>query len=151
MTEPATRMDILLVEDNAGDARLTREAFKNEKLRNTLHHVEDGVEALAFLRREGPYRTAPCPDLIFLDLNLPRMDGREVLAVIKQDDQLKRIPVIILTTSNDDQDVQNAYNLHANCFITKPVHFERFLAIVRSIEEFWLTTVRLPVPVPRTT
>ena len=136
------------MEDNPGDARLTREAFRNEKLRNTLHHVQDGVEALAFLRREGPYAAAPRPALILLDLNLPRMDGREVLSAIKQDEQLKRIPVIILTTSNDDQDVCNTYNLHANCFITKPVCFERFLAIVRTIEEFWLTTVRLPTPNP---
>jgi CheY-like chemotaxis protein len=144
MTDRATPIDILLVEDNAGDARLTLEAFKDKKLRKALHHVENGVEALAFLRREGPYAAAPRPDLVLLDLNMPRMDGREVLAVIKQDEELKRIPVIILTTSNDDQDVLKAYNLHANCFITKPVRLERFLQVVQSIEEFWLAVVRLP-------
>jgi CheY-like chemotaxis protein len=137
-------VEILLVEDNLGDVRLTREAFKESKLLNALHHVEDGVEAMAFLRREGAYAAAPRPDLILLDLNLPRMDGREVLAAIKQDEELKRIPVIILTTSVDEQDVLRAYHLHANCFITKPIALERFLEVARSIEEFWLTIVRLP-------
>jgi CheY-like chemotaxis protein len=137
-------VEILLVEDNIGDVRLTREAFKESKLLNALHHVEDGVEAMAFLRREGAYAAAPRPDLILLDLNLPRMDGREVLAAIKQDEDLRHIPVIILTTSNDEQDVLRAYHLHANCFITKPIALERFLEVARSIEEFWLTIVRLP-------
>ncbi len=144
MTQRAIPIDILLVEDNPGDARLTREAFGDGKLLNTLHHVEDGVEALAFLRRENPYETAPRPDLILLDLNLPRMDGREVLVAIKSDEALKRIPVIILTTSDDDPDVLKAYDRHANCYITKPVRLESFLEVVRSIEEFWLSVVRLP-------
>jgi CheY-like chemotaxis protein len=144
MTAVETPVEILLVEDNEGDARLTREALKGGRLRNTLHHVEDGVEAMAFLRREGPFANGPRPDLILLDLNLPRMDGREVLAAIKRDDDLKHIPVIILTTSNDDKDVLRAYDLHANCFITKPVDLDRFLEVVRSIETFWLTIVRLP-------
>ncbi len=144
MTQHAIPIDILLVEDNPGDARLTREAFRDSKLLNTLHHVEDGVEALAFLRREGPFKAMPRPDLVLLDLNLPRMDGREVLAAIKSDEALKRIPVIILTTSDDDRDVLRAYDRHANCYITKPVRLERFLEVVRSIEEFWLSVVRLP-------
>ncbi len=136
--------EILLVEDNPGDARLTREAFKDCKLLNALHHVEDGVEAMAFLRREGPYATRPRPDLILLDLNLPGKDGRAVLAEIKRDEQLKHIPVIILTTLDDEQDVLKAYQLQANCFITKPIALARFIEVVRSIEEFWLTIVRLP-------
>ena len=144
MNPMAPPVEILLVEDNLGDIRLTREAFKDCKLLNNLHHVEDGVEAMAFLRREGAYTAAPRPDLILLDLNLPRMDGRNVLTAIKQDEALKRIPVIILTTSDDEQDVLKAYHLHANCFITKPIALERFLEVVRSIEEFWLTIVRLP-------
>ena len=144
MTQPGTPVEILLVEDNPGDAVLTREAFRDCKLLNALHHVDDGAQALAFLRREGPYGAAPRPDLILLDLNLPRMDGREVLAEIKGDEQLKRIPVIVLTTSSDEGDVRKAYHLHANCFITKPIALERFLEVVRSIEEFWLTIVRLP-------
>ena len=150
MSTPGASIDILLVEDSPGDARLTREAFKGCKLLNTLHHVEDGVEALAFLHREGAYGEVPRPGLILLDLNLPRMDGRELLAAIKQDEALKRIPVVVLTTSDDEQDVLRSYNLHANCFITKPIHLERFLEVVESIEEFWLTIVRLPRqdPVP---
>ena len=144
MNQHSTLAEILLVEDNPGDTLLTREAFKNCKLLNTLHHVEDGAEAMAFLRREGPYANEPRPDLILLDLNLPRMDGREVLAEIKRDQQLKHIPVIILTTSNDEQDVLKAYDLHANCFITKPIALPRFLEVIRSIESFWLSIVRLP-------
>ncbi|HWT83277.1 MAG TPA: response regulator [Candidatus Methylomirabilis sp.] len=144
MNGHGTPVEILLVEDNPGDTLLTREAFKECKLQNAMHHVDDGVEAMAFLRREGPYADRPRPDLILLDLNLPRMDGREVLAEIKRDEQLKHIPVIILTTSDDERDVLKAYNLHANCFITKPISLERFLGVVRSIEEFWLTIVRLP-------
>jgi two-component system response regulator len=144
MSAQASAVDILLVEDSPGDARLTREAFKGCKLLNTLYHVEDGVEALAFLHRERPYGGVPRPGLILLDLNLPRMDGREVLAAIKQDEALKRIPVVVLTTSADEQDVLRSYDLHANCFITKPVQLERFLRVVESIEDFWLTIVRLP-------
>jgi CheY-like chemotaxis protein len=144
MNQHGTPVEILLVEDNPGDVVLTREAFKDCRLLNAMHHVVDGVEAMAFLRREGPYAGRPRPDLVLLDLNLPRMDGREVLAAIKQDEQLKHIPVIVLTTSNDERDVLKAYNLHANCFITKPVRLERFLDVVHSIEEFWLTIVRLP-------
>lgn len=144
MASTGVPIEILLVEDNVGDARLTREALRGGNLRNTLHHVQDGVEALSFLRREGPYRAAPYPDLILLDLNLPRMDGREVLDAIKNNDAWKHIPVIVLTTSDDERDIVKAYNLHANCFITKPVQLEAFLAVVRSIEEFWLTIVRLP-------
>jgi chemotaxis family two-component system response regulator Rcp1 len=150
MTQSGTLVEILLVEDNAGDARLTREAFKDCKLLNALHHVQDGVEAMAFLRREGPYGNAPRPDLILLDLNLPRMDGREVLEAVKCDADLKRIPVLVLTTSNDEQDVLKAYHLHANCFITKPVRLEDFLKVVQSIEGFWLSVVRLPTNDQRT-
>jgi CheY-like chemotaxis protein len=149
MNQRGLPVEILLVEDNPGDAVLTREAFKDCKLVNAMHHVHDGVEALAFLRQEGPYAGRPRPDLILLDLNLPRMDGREVLAAIKRDEDLKRIPVIILTTSDDERDVLKAYNLHANCFITKPIALDRFLAVVRSIEEFWLTIVRLPRKEPQ--
>jgi chemotaxis family two-component system response regulator Rcp1 len=144
MNANGTPLEILLVEDNPGDTLLTREALKDCKLLNAMHHVDDGVEAMSFLHREGPYADRPRPDLILLDLNLPRMDGREVLAEIKRDEQLKHIPVIILTTSNDERDVLKAYHLHANCFITKPIGLERFLDVVRSIEEFWLTIVRLP-------
>ena len=144
MSQPGSAVEILLVEDNPGDALLTREAFRDCKLLNTLHHVEDGAQALAFLRREGPYADRPRPDLILLDLNLPRMDGREVLAEVKGDEQLRGIPVIVLTTSADERDVLRAYHLHANCFITKPIALERFLEVVRSIEQFWLTIVRLP-------
>jgi CheY-like chemotaxis protein len=149
MNQHGVPVEILLVEDNPGDAVLTREAFKDCRLQNAMHHVHDGVEALAFLHREGPYAGRPRPDLILLDLNLPRMDGREVLAAIKRDEDLKRIPVIILTTSDDERDVLKAYNLHANCFITKPIALDRFLAVVRSIEEFWLTIVRLPRKEPQ--
>ena len=149
MNQHGTPVEILLVEDNPGDAVLTREAFKNSKLLNAMHHVEDGVEAMAFLRQEGPYANRPRPDLVLLDLNLPRMDGREVLSAIKQDEQLKHIPVIILTTSNEEQDVLKAYHLHANCFIPKPLSLDRFFEVVRSIENFWLTVVRLPARAPR--
>ncbi len=144
MSQQAIPIEILLVEDNPGDARLTQEALRGGNLRNTLHLVPDGVAALAFLRREEPYRNVPRPDLILLDLNLPRMDGRELLGIIKSHEDWRGIPVIVLTTSNDDRDIRKAYNLHANCFITKPVELEAFLAVVRSIQEFWLTIVRLP-------
>lgn len=136
--------EILLVEDSPGDVRLTREALKETKVRNQLNVVEDGVEALAFLRREGRYVGAARPDLILLDLNLPRKDGREVLAEIKADETLKTIPVVILTTSDAEEDVARGYGLHANCYITKPVDFERFISVVKSIDEFWFWIVKLP-------
>jgi two-component system, chemotaxis family, response regulator Rcp1 len=137
-------IEILMVEDNPGDVRLTVEALKEGKVRNNFHTVEDGVEALAFLRRQGPYTDAPRPDLVLLDLNLPKKNGREVLAEIKQDPELKRIPVVILTVSQAEQDILKSYNLHANCYITKPVDLEQFLAVVKSIENFWLSVVMLP-------
>ena len=137
-------IDILLVEDNPGDVRLAQEALKESKVRNNMIVVEDGVEAMEFLHQRGKYAKAPRPDLILLDLNLPRKNGREVLAEIKSDDNLKRIPVVVLTVSRDEQDVIKAYNLHANCFITKPLDFEQFIKITKTIEEFWLTIVRLP-------
>ena len=135
---------ILLIEDNPGDVRLTQEALKDAKVRNKLHVVRDGVEALAFLRREGKYAGAPHPDLILLDLNLPRKNGREVLAEIKKDPNLRRIPVVILTVSQAEEDVLKTYDLHANCYITKPVDLDQFMTVVQSIEDFWLTIVRLP-------
>lgn len=137
-------IEILLVEDNPGDVRLTQEALREAKVRNRLHVVSDGVEALAFLRRQGLWATAPRPDVVLLDLNLPCKDGREVLAEIKADPNLHRIPVVVLTTSEAEEDVLRAYNLNANCYITKPVSFEQFLKVVRSIEDFWLTVVKLP-------
>jgi chemotaxis family two-component system response regulator Rcp1 len=137
-------IDILLVEDNLGDVRLTREAFKEGKVANTLHVVQDGVEALAFLRHEGAYAKTAHPDIILLDLNLPRMDGRELLAIIKTDPKLQRIPVVILTTSKSEVDIIESYDLHANCYITKPVDMERFIKVVQSIENFWFTVVKLP-------
>lgn len=138
-------VEILLVEDNPGDVRLTVEALKEGKVLNRLSVVQNGVEALAFLRREGQYANAPRPHLILLDLNLPKKDGREVLAEIKTDDHLKRIPVVILTTSQAERDVLKSYSLHANCYITKPVDLDQFIAVVKSIEEFWLGIVMLPV------
>ncbi len=137
-------IEILMVEDNPGDIRLTVEALKEAKVRNNLHTVEDGVEALAFLRREGRYAEVPRPDLVLLDLNLPKMNGREVLAEIKEDPDLRRIPVVILTVSQAEQDIVKSYNLHANCYITKPVDLDQFLEVVKSIENFWLTVVKLP-------
>ena len=137
-------IEILLVEDNPGDVRLTREALKDGKVINMLHVVEDGVAALDFLYRRDQYNEAPRPHLILLDLNLPKKNGREVLAEIKADDTLKVIPVVILTTSQAEEDVLRAYNLHANCYITKPVDFTQFTNIVRTIEDFWLTIVTLP-------
>jgi len=137
-------VEILLVEDSPGDVRLTKEALREGKVRNTLHVVPDGVEALAFLRHEGRYAAVPRPDVILLDLNLPKKDGREVLAEIKGDDNLRRIPVVILTTSQDERDVLRAYELHANCYITKPVDLDQFIAVIQSIESFWLTIVTLP-------
>jgi chemotaxis family two-component system response regulator Rcp1 len=137
-------IEILLVEDNPGDVRLTREVFKDAKIRNTIHSVVDGVEAIDYLRNKGKYANAIRPDLILLDLNLPRMDGREVLAEIKSDEDLKRIPVVVLTISKADEDILKSYNLHANCFITKPVDLDQFIKVVSSVEGFWLTIVRLP-------
>jgi CheY-like chemotaxis protein len=145
MTRPSGRpIEILLVEDNPGDVRLTIEGLKEGKVRNNLHVAKDGVEALAFLRREANYADAVRPDLILLDLNLPRMDGRQVLSEIKADPVLKTIPVVVLTTSGAEQDVLHSYQLQANCYITKPVDLEQFITVVRSIEDFWLTIVTLP-------
>jgi CheY-like chemotaxis protein len=135
---------ILLIEDNPGDVRLTLEAFKEGKVRNKIYVVNDGVEALAFLHREGKYTDMPRPDVILLDLNLPRKDGRQVLEEIKKDPNLTRIPVVILTTSQAEQDVLQTYSLHANCYITKPVELEQFITVVKSIETFWLNVVKLP-------
>jgi len=137
-------IDILLVEDNPGDARLAKEALKDSKLQNNLFIVDDGEEAMKFLLREKPYTDASRPDLILLDLNLPKKDGREVLKEIKEDENLKRIPVVILTMSKSEEDILKSYNLHANCFITKPIDLDQFIKVVQSIEEFWLTIVKLP-------
>jgi two-component system, chemotaxis family, response regulator Rcp1 len=137
-------IEVLLVEDNPGDIRLTKEALKEAKGLNTLTVVQDGVEALTCLRRQGQYANAKRPDLILLDLNLPKKDGREVLAEIKNDEALKFIPVVILTTSQDEQDVLKSYGLHANCYITKPVELEQFISVVKAIEDFWLGIVILP-------
>ena len=140
-TEP---IDILLVEDNPGDARLATEALKESKVNNTLHSVADGVEAMQFLRREGEYAEAPAPDLILLDLNLPRKDGREVLAEIKEDARLRLIPVVILTTSAAERDMVKSYGLHANAYVVKPIDLDRFIEIVKAIEGFWFYIVKLP-------
>jgi CheY-like chemotaxis protein len=140
----ARAVEILLIEDSPSDTELTVEALREAKVRNRLSIVEDGVQALEFLRRTGKYAHSPRPDLIMLDLNLPRKDGRDVLAEIKADDNLKLIPVVVLTTSRAEQDVLRAYQLNANCYITKPVDFEQFLDVVRSIESFWLFVVTLP-------
>jgi two-component system, chemotaxis family, response regulator Rcp1 len=137
-------INILLVEDNPADVRLTREALKECKLLNKLSVVTDGFEAMEFIRQKGKYADEPLPDLVLLDLNLPKKDGREVLAEIKQDPDLKKIPVVILTTSNAEKDVLMSYNHHANCYITKPVDLEQFITVVKSIENFWLTIVKLP-------
>ena len=137
-------IEILLVEDNPGDVRLTMEGLKGATASHNLSVVEDGVEAMALLRREGKYADAHRPDLILLDLNLPRMDGREVLAEIKTDEELRRIPVVILTTSDAEDDILKMYDLQANCYLTKPLDLERFLGVVRSIEHFWLNVVKLP-------
>jgi CheY-like chemotaxis protein len=138
-------VQILLVEDNPGDVRLTREALKEAKFRNTLQVVGDGVEALAYLRQQGQYSGAIRPHLIMLDLNLPRMDGREVLAAIKKDADLRRIPVVVLSSSEAETDIARAYELHANAYVTKPVDIAHFLHVVKSIEEFWVEIVRLPL------
>ena len=138
------RIEILLVEDNPADVRLTSEILKDAKLCNKLHIAKDGIEAMQFLRREGKFREMPRPDLVLLDLNLPRLDGRDVLRKIKEDDLLKRIPVVILTTSTAEQDILKSYNLHANCYITKPVDLEQFSKVVHCIEDFWFSIVKLP-------
>jgi two-component system, chemotaxis family, response regulator Rcp1 len=137
-------IEILLVEDNEGDVRLTKEALKDSRVINNFHHVVDGIEAIEFLYHRGRYKDVPRPDLILLDLNLPRKDGKEVLAEIKMDDNLKKIPVVALTISSDEQDILKTYNLHVNCFITKPIDFDQFLQVIHSIEDFWLTVVKLP-------
>lgn len=137
-------IQVLLVEDNPGDVRLTKEALKEGKLLNQLTVVGDGVEALSFLRKQGIYADAPQPELILLDLNLPKKDGREVLAEIKADPNLRRIPVLVLTTSSSEEDILKIYDLHANCYITKPVDLEQFMGVVKSIEDFWVSVVKLP-------
>jgi CheY-like chemotaxis protein len=137
-------IEILLVEDNEGDVRLTKEALKEGKVKNNLQVAYDGVEALEYLKREGEHQDRVKPDLILLDLNLPRMDGRELLEKIKEDKDLRRIPVVILTTSKAEEDIVRTYDLHANCYITKPVDLEKFIVVVKSIEDFWMTIVKLP-------
>ena len=137
-------IEILLVEDNPGDVRLTMEALKDCKVHNNLHVVQDGLEAMAFLRQEGAYADKPRPDLILLDLNLPLKDGRAVLAEVKAEPALRRIPVVILTTSKAEEDIVRTYDLHANCYITKPVDLDQFITIVKKIEDFWFTIVKLP-------
>jgi two-component system, chemotaxis family, response regulator Rcp1 len=144
MVERNGPIEILLVEDNPGDVRLTKEALKEDKVYSNLHTVKDGVEAMEFLRREGKYRSVPRPDIILLDLNLPKKDGREVLQEIKTDGELKRIPVVVLTTSKAEEDVLRTYDLHANCYVTKPVDLEKFMVVVQTIDSFWLTVVTLP-------
>ena len=137
-------IDVLLVEDDPGDVLMTQEAFSDNKLRNRLWVVADGVEALQFLRKEGAHAEAPTPDLVLLDLNLPRMDGREVLEAVKSDERLRKIPVVVLTTSESEEDVVRSYSLHANAYVTKPVDFDRFIDVVRQIDEFFVEVVRLP-------
>lgn len=137
-------VEILLIEDNPGDVRLTIEALKESKIINNLEVVEDGIEALSFLKKEGIYKDKPRPDLIILDLNLPKKDGREVLGEIKSEDSLKQIPIVILTTSEAEEDIIKSYELHANCYITKPVNMEQFIKVVKSVGEFWFSIVMLP-------
>ncbi|WP_282775678.1 response regulator [Phaeodactylibacter xiamenensis] len=139
--------NILLIEDNPGDVRLTQEAFRESKNDIKLDVVTDGIEAIKYLRKEPPYESAPLPDLILLDLNLPKWDGREVLGVIKSDETLKRTPVVVLTTSNAGVDILKSYDLHANCFINKPIDFDKFFEIIHKIEDFWLSTTILPTKV----
>ena len=142
--DSAIALQVLLIEDSPGDVRLTREAFREANERIVLHVATDGVEAMAFLRRQDPHRHAPRPDLILLDLNLPRMDGREVLADIKTDDELKTVPTVILTTSDAEADITKSYELHANCYLSKPVQLAAFDLLVKSINDFWITTATLP-------
>jgi chemotaxis family two-component system response regulator Rcp1 len=141
---PGRPIEILLVEDNPGDVDLTREGLGGFKVRNTLHVATDGMEAMDFLRRKGKYAGVPRPDLILLDLNLPKKNGREVLAEVKSDEDLRRIPIVVLTTSKEEEDILKSYNLHANCYITKPIDLTQFIKVVQSIEDFWLTIVKLP-------
>jgi len=141
---PIRPIDILLVEDSPADVRLTREALKEAKIVNMLHVAPDGMSAMAYLHKHGQYANNPSPDLILLDLNLPKKDGREVLAEIKQHENLKRIPVVVLTTSRAEEDVVRSYNLHANAYVTKPVDLKQFLEVIRAIEAFWLAVVTLP-------
>jgi CheY-like chemotaxis protein len=142
--EPIKPIEVLLVEDDHGDVVLITEAFEHNKVNNRLNVVADGVEALQFLRREDPYEDASEPDLILLDLNLPRKDGRQVLAEVKEDATLRRIPVVVLTTSKAEEDVLRSYDLHANAYVTKPVDFDRFIEVVRQIDEFFVSVVKLP-------
>jgi CheY-like chemotaxis protein len=141
---PLDVVDVLLVEDDDGDVLMTREAFEHHKIRNNLHVVQDGEEALQFLRREGEYADAPRPGLILLDLNLPRRDGREVLAELKADPELRVIPVVVLTTSEAEEDILRSYTLHANAYVSKPVDFDRFIDVIRQIDDFFVTVVKLP-------
>jgi chemotaxis family two-component system response regulator Rcp1 len=144
MTVESTTIEVLLVEDSPGDVRLTREAFRDTNPPIRLHVASDGVEAMAFLKREGAHALAPRPDIILLDLNLPKMDGREVLALIKEDDDLRIIPVVVLTTSGSEEDILKTYRLHANCYLTKPVDLSQFLSLMKSIENFWMARAKLP-------
>lgn len=144
MNEPQRPIEVLLVEDDPGDVLMTREAFEENKVANRLTVVSDGASAMAYLRKEGEHADAATPDLVLLDLNLPRMDGREVLAAMKSDPELRRIPVVVLTTSEAEEDVLRSYSLHANAYVTKPVDFQRFIEVVRQIDDFFLTVVRLP-------
>jgi CheY-like chemotaxis protein len=144
MSQPTRQIEVLLVEDDPGDVLMTREAFQDYKIANQLHVVQDGADALSFLRHEGEFSQAPRPDLVLLDLNLPRVDGREVLQAIKSDAELASIPVVVLTTSEAEEDVLRSYSLHANAYVTKPVDFERFINVIRQIDDFFITVVRLP-------
>jgi len=137
-------IEILLVEDNPGDVRLTKEALKESKVKNNLNVVMDGVEAVNFLKKKGEYSDSPTPDLILLDLNLPKKNGKEVLAEIKEDLELKKIPVVVLTVSQNEEDIYRTYKLHANCYVTKPIDLEQFMKVIKSIDDFWLTIVKLP-------
>lgn len=138
-------IDILVVEDNPGDARLIMEVLRSNKIHNSLHIVSDGVEAMNFLNKTAPYENMPRPDLIFLDLNLPRKDGREVLSELKSDDNLKQIPVVVMTMSQAEEDILKSYSLHANCYVTKPLDLDQFIKVIESIEEFWFSLVKLPI------
>jgi CheY-like chemotaxis protein len=144
MTEALNPIDILLVEDDPGDVLMTQEAFEHHKIRNALHVVSDGAEALRYVRREGEYADVARPGLILLDLNLPKKDGREVLAEIKADPELRTIPIVVLTTSEAEEDILRSYSLHANAYVTKPVDFDRFVEVVRQIDDFFVTVVKLP-------
>src|SRR5512139_461692 len=144
MNDKPRPIEVLLVEDDPGDVLLTKEAFEDNKVKNNLHVVNDGEEAIRFLRREGDHASAPRPDLVLLDLNLPRKDGREVLEEVKGDPELRSIPVVVLTTSEADEDILRSYHLHANAYVTKPVDFEQFIRVVRQIDDFFVTVVKLP-------